>query len=412
MPTPVFYTELGIGPLDDVPDSEKWAPRQVFYVTTRKRAPDYQRIEYGNREGTSRMGAMLIGFGTEDLEWDELRELSADSDRAGRKVPLTIAGIVEMGRWDLDAGADANTLSIPLAMINNAIAEARDDDLFIYIHGAKVNFYNAGAFAAELDHFTRRDMTALAFAWPTHQNILSYVLGQDVRRAQRSASALTDLLELLAAHSQARNIHLVSWSAGGRLVTAALDELHARHAGLTREQWAQQFRIGTVYYAASDLPRSHFFNSLDALENIAERVIVSVTDNDGALRSARLFMGGGYRLGDRRGDLAPAELERLKAARNLEVIDVSMGAHERGFDIDGHRYWFDHPWASTDVLLSLRSDLPPAERGLEQAGVGFLWYMPPDYPQRLRESMLRPELQIRRPGSAAPAAESATSSQR
>lgn len=397
MPTPVLYSELGIGPLDRVPEAERWAPRQVFYVTTRERASDFQRIEYGNRESdTARMGSMLIGFGTEELAWEELRKLSANPDRAGKQVPLTVAGIVETGRWRLGAGPDSEALSIPLSMIEASIARARDDDLLIYVHGAKVNFYNAGAFAAELDLFTRRDMTVMAFAWPTHQNILSYAIGQDVRRAYRSAGALADLLVLVAEETSFRNVHVVSWSAGGRVVSAALQLLQRRHPDRSAAQWAHHLRLGTLYYAAADVPRGDFFESLDAQERIAERIIVSVSDNDGALKSARRFMGGDHRLGDRKGDLEPGQLQRLKNANKLEVIDVSMGAEERGFDISGHRYWFDHPWASTDVLLAVRSDLEPQDRGLERSESGFIWFMPSDYPQRLRESMLRPNLEMRR----------------
>jgi len=91
------------------------------------------------------------------------------------------------------------------------------------------------------------------------------------------------------------------------------------------------------------------------------------------------------------------QLDRMESSGKLEIVDVSMGAEERGFDISGHRYWFDHPWASTDVLLAVRSDLDPEDRGLEQSQLAFLWYMPADYPQRLRKSMLRADLGLRQP---------------
>lgn len=404
MPTPVVYTELGIGPLDAVPVGERWAPRMVYYATTRARNPGWQRIEYGNGEGdTVRLGTALIGFGTEDLEWEDLRQLSAAADRAENEIPLNIAGIVETGRWRMGNPPNPDTLSVPLSMLNDSIAKANDKDLLIYVHGAKVDFYNATAFAAEMDHFMRRDMTAMAFAWPSHQNILAYGTGVDVGRAYRSAESLADLLELLAGHSDARRIHIVSWSAGGRVVTRAFKALAERHPDLSRAEWSNRFRIGTVYYAASDVPRAEFMQHLDALQRISERIIVTVTDNDGALKKARQFMGGGYRLGDRQGGLSPGQLEKLMESDSLEVVDVSMGAQERGFDITGHRYWLDHPWASNDVLLAVRSDLGPEDRGLVQSRLPFLWFMPPDYPQRLRRSMLRPDLEMRQPGRDRPA---------
>ncbi len=71
------------------------------------------------------------------------------------------------------------------------------------------------------------------------------------------------------------------------------------------------------------------------------------------------------------------------------------GSGERGFDITGHRYWFNHPWASSDVVLSIRTDLGPAERGLVGVPPGhaaggqpdrepIVWSIPADYPDRLR----------------------------
>ena len=71
------------------------------------------------------------------------------------------------------------------------------------------------------------------------------------------------------------------------------------------------------------------------------------------------------------------------AQDRLEVVDLSEGREHRGFDITGHRYWFNHPWASSDVLLSIRTDLDPDEWGLEAGKAAQLWVMPPDYPQRL-----------------------------
>ncbi len=69
------------------------------------------------------------------------------------------------------------------------------------------------------------------------------------------------------------------------------------------------------------------------------------------------------------------------------MIDVSLGREERGFDITGHRYWFNHPWASSDVLLAIRTDLTPVERGLKPGEMPLVWIMPPDYPQRLAEAL-------------------------
>jgi esterase/lipase superfamily enzyme len=399
MPTPVLFTELEIGPLDHVPEARRWKPRRVYYATTREREDDLQRIDYNNNEADDvSVGMALIGFGGPHITWSDLNEYSRRAERP-ELVDLSIAGLVEAGEFRVgeDGGVEdvSGAASWLMADLNASIEAARDRDLLIYVHGAKVNFYNANAFAAQLDHFMGRDMTSLAFSWPTRQNIIAYGTGGDVRRAYRSAPELAALLEVLARDSVARRIHIICWSAGGRVVNEALRLLHDRFDGRANEL-RDAYRLGTVYFAAADVPRSEFLETLPALNAIANRIVVTVSSNDGALKMAQTFMGGGVRIGQRRQDLSPDELEQVLAADRLEVIDVSLGSDDRGFDITGHRYWVSHPWASSDVILAVRSDLDPSERALAPTDVEILWGIPPDYPDRLADSLTRPDLRIRK----------------
>lgn len=398
MPTPLLFSELDVSPLDHVPEAQRWTPRRVYYATTRLRKDDLQRIDYGNQPADQlSLGMTLIGFGSPQLSWSDLSDYSKQHSRDD-VVDLSIAGLLEIGRFtpatDSAPAADqTGALSWMLADMNRSIANSRDEDLLIYVHGAKVNFYNASAFAAQLDHFMGRDMTSLAFSWPTRQNIVAYGSGADVRRAYDAAPALSSLIEELARGTQARRIHIVCWSAGGRVVTSALTQLAQRQGG--SEGLREAFRLGTVYYAAADVPEAEFIDALPALNALAQRVVVTVSSNDGALNMARAFMGGGARIGQRRNDLDETRMAVVNAADRLEVVDVSRDWEDRGFDITGHRYWFDHPWASTDVVLAVRSDFGPEERGLAPTGHPLLWSIPVDYPDRLRAQVTRENLRVR-----------------
>ncbi|MEE4278226.1 MAG: alpha/beta hydrolase [Halieaceae bacterium] len=399
MPTPVLFSELDFSPLDHIPEGQRWTPRRVYYATTRVRERDLQRIDYSNAESdTVSLGMSLIGFGNEKLTWSDLSDYSRQPERPDI-VDLSIAGLVEIGSYNPStdtqpASDDSGALSWLVNDMNGAIEAARDKDLLIYVHGAKVNFYNANAFAAQLDHFMGRDMTSLAFSWPTRQNIVAYGSGADVQRAYRAAPALTSLIEELAAGTDARRIHIVCWSAGGRVVTAALRQLYERHGG-EGEDLRERFRLGTVYYAAADVPSGEFVEALPAINSLAGRVVVTVSSKDGALEMASRMMGGGSRIGLRNTDLSEEELNIVKAADRLEVVDVSRDWEGRGFDITGHRYWFDHPWASTDVVLAVRSDFAPRERGLAKTAYRIMWSIPPDYPDRLRATLTREDIQLR-----------------
>ena len=393
MPTPVLYSTLNLSPLDHIPDGERWNPRRVYYATTRQREDDLQRIDYGNRESDKvSVGLSLIGFGGPDLSWSDLSDYSRLEERP-EVVDLSIAGLLEAGAFipavDGSGASDiTGATGWLVADLNQSIRSARDDDLLIYVHGAKVNFYNANVFAAQLDHFMGRDMTSMAFSWPTRQNIVAYGTGSDVARAYTAAPALASLLELLARESVARRIHIVCWSAGGRVVNTALRQLFERHAD-DGSDLRERFRLGTVYFAAADVPGEEFLAALPAMNELAERVVVTVSSHDGALEMASTFMGGGTRIGLRNQNLGDEQKRVLASADRLEVIDVSRDWEGRGFDITGHRYWFDHPWASSELMLAVRSDLAPAERGLEGTDIGLLWYIPADYPERLRQLVTR-----------------------
>jgi esterase/lipase superfamily enzyme len=400
MPTPILFSALGFSPLDHVPEEQRWTPRRVYYATTRRREDDLQRIDYGNDESDRiSLGMTLIGFGSPQLSWSDLSEYSKQEER-GDVVDLAIAGLLEIGSFSPATGVsasadDTGALSWLMNDMSSAIRTSRDDDLLVYVHGAKVNFYNASAFAAQLDHFMGRDMTSLAFSWPTRQNIVAYGSGADLARGYRAAPALASLLEELAAGTPARRIHIVCWSAGGRVVTAALKTLHEWHADSASEL-RDRFRLGTVYYAAADVPVEEFVEALPAINDLASRIVVTLSSGDGALAMAKATMGGGRRIGQREHELDAEQRAVIGAADRLEVVDVSRDWEGRGFDITGHRYWFDHPWASTDVVLSVRSDFTPEERGLAPTENGLLWSIPPDYPERLRETLSQADLRLRK----------------
>lgn len=391
MPTPVLYTEGGLHPLDHIPKDERWTPRLIHYATTRVRDPNLQRIAYGNTPSDEMsLGLALVGFGGPCVTWSDLRRVSTQSKREA-VIDLSIAGIIEAGRVPITEkpaeAAHVGPVGWLLENLSDAIDQARDKDVLIYVHGAKVNFYNACAFTAQLDHFMGRDMTSVAFSWPTRQDVFSYAFGSDLGRAYDSAVALATLIELLAAATPARRIHILSWSAGGRVVTRALSTLRDRHPDVADEALRARLRIGTVYFAAGDVPRDEFIDALPAIHAITDRVVVTSSSRDDALNTAVRVMGGGTRIGQTSDTLTPEQVALLESLARLEVIHVSLGQEQRGFDIMGHRYWFRHPWASSDVVLAIRSDLPARMRGLEQGNSPVLWYMPADYPSRLRESL-------------------------
>jgi hypothetical protein len=61
----------------------------------------------------------------------------------------------------------------------------------------------------------------------------------------------------------------------------------------------------------------------------------------------------------------------------------------------GHGYWYANEWISTDVTISLRYPIPPAQRCLvsERKGV---WRFPDDYPRCVADRLLTAYPPLRR----------------
>ena len=67
------------------------------------------------------------------------------------------------------------------------------------------------------------------------------------------------------------------------------------------------------------------------------------------------------------------------------LIDVTE-AEEAGSG-KGHDYFRNSPWVSSDVLMTLRYDLSPVDRGLVREEGMATWTFPDDYIERLRASL-------------------------
>ena len=82
---------------------------------------------------------------------------------------------------------------------------------------------------------------------------------------------------------------------------------------------------------------------------------------------------------------SPALAQYLREHPELTIIDVT-GAQSATTG-NGHAYFRGSPWVSSDILMSLRYDLPPGERGLVLNEDATIWRFPDDYISRLRSRL-------------------------
>jgi len=392
MDTPALYHGAAVDPFAHLGDDHRSTTLSVFYATNRQpQEPESDGIGYGNgKDPVLRLGHAVVRFGDEDFRWEDLYAASI-APRREVAVPVAVAEVREtatLPEWpEFRRGSPLTEEQKAFAAtIDSELRAAKDKEIMVYVHGTKVDFANSVVMTAEVDHFAGRDFVGVAFSWPSHQNILYYLLGLDVTRAQDSSPALRTLLEFLAEHTDAERINLLSYSAGGRVASKALHELRSAHPDWDPDRLKRTFRIGAVVFAAADIPMDAFHARLPSVADLSQQVVVTVSDHDPALIAAKEYMGGGVRVGQETAEEAELSLMRSLGITNFEVVDLSLSQEGRGFDIVGHHYWYRHPWASSDIVLLMRTNLPPDGRGLSPSELEGVFYLSPDYPERVREA--------------------------
>ncbi|MGI9535931.1 MAG: alpha/beta hydrolase [Desulfocapsaceae bacterium] len=391
MQTPILYVDSSLDPFAHLPEELKNPQSTIFYATNRapSRSGSPTKPYSNSISETLRFGTATVRMGGQNTDWETLHHSSLSAQRSN---PILIsleqteeAASLSQADTPQNKPIDAELKEF-FKQINGELAKVVDKEIMVYVHGTKVDFTNATVLTAEVEHFAGRDFVSVAYAWPSHQNIFSYLLGTDVKRARDSSPALTELLILLARQTEAKKINILSYSAGGRVASKALEELRQQFEHLNTEQLKKEFRIGSVIFAAADVEIDVFLERLRAASDFADQVVITISDKDNALQAAHKYMGGQVRAGTTEAEGNELDFIASENLDNVSIIDVSLGQNQRGFDIIGHHYWYRHPWMSSDIIFIMRTDLPPQRRGLQPAEVSSLWYLSADYPQQVKEA--------------------------
>ena len=392
MPAPVVYQNSTIDPFAHLSDAEKTTSMPIFFATTREPQASSTAAPYGNTPGDKlRLGQVMMRLGDESMDWEDLYRASTNPEY-NNTIELYLESTEEIAILE---ETDQNDESEPLPAglqqfadrINTRLTQIEDKEIILYVHGAKSWFLSSVALTAEIEHFAGRDFVGVAFSWPSHQDILNYLDGTDVERAQHSTGYLGTLISFLAKNTSAKSINIICYSAGGKVVSRALHEMRLQNPLLTSNQLQNKFKLGTVLFAAADVSVDRFLERLPDISEMAQRVVVTVSDGDQALYSASVVMGEGKRIGMKTAEREEEDFAVNKKINNLEIVDVSFGQEVRGFDITGHHYWHRHPWASSDIIILLRTDLPAEHRGLSSSDAEEFWYLSEDYPAQVRNAV-------------------------
>lgn len=334
-----------------------------------------------------RVGVVTHSVGDENDTWESFYEKSLSKERKD-KLLISMQQVDELLMIEETQPIDALMPGYQkfLDEINEIMTKTADKDITIYVHGANSNFYRATAQGAQYFHYTGHNSLILTYSWPSAENMFKYKV--DVLHASKTVPAFTRLLQFLALHTSARNIDILSYSAGAQVVAPSLVLLRENHADLDVKEIKEKYRIGEVYFAAPDIELQSFAFRLQKFKDIVERITICSNMNDSVLRHAQRFTGKS-RLGrPSAGDVTLKEkdiLRSLSQSNVLDIIDIE-GSSSLGAGTS-HSFWYSHPWVSNDLLLMMLLHLSAEERGLvsNQVEDGLKVYLfPEDYEERVR----------------------------
>lgn len=381
MPAPEVFVDGQVSVFPSYPSAVSDPEIKLFYATNRLPVGPRASRLYAVVPGRDlHAGVATVRIGEEGTTWDKIYAWSTGAGD-DRRPFLHLTNLNEEATIAGDEPLTPEALAW-FAEINAVLERSRDKDIIVYVHGANTTVERAAGQAAQLHHFTGRNAVVILFAWPTAENFLRY--SRDMITAFGAAPHLAKLIELLDANTDAGKIDVFTYSAGATVGSDAL-AIVGRDADAPG---AAAPALGEIYHAAPDADFRTFVDDMASYAGKAERTTVAVNLGDSALRLSQL-VNRASRAGrpDMR-ELSQEQTDWLLRATTEYGMDVLRVRPENipGLSRRSHAFWYDDPWVSSDVLITLLYDLPAGERGLARGEVpatGHYWTFSPDYPEKL-----------------------------
>jgi len=391
MPSPAIFADGRLDPFEGL-SSERFAERaKLFYATDRQpaSATDLQ-ASYNNERGLLlRTGVASVAVDPAVETWEDARRISLSSERTQayrlRVTDTEEIGVMPFSATDFfetppSASETAAAGRRFASQINAQLARSANKDIFIYTHGYNVDFDYSTLVSKELQHFLGYQGAFISYNWTATPSRFAYFRDQESALATRRN--LRSLIEFLSDNTNARRIHLIGYSAGSRLVFDAAYQIALGAA--------TNARLGKLILIGSDLDRGYFAQAIeDGLLDSVTDLTLYQSQTDSALALSR-FIFGRARLGEisEANAVGPRVRAKLRSLDSLNIIDVTKAeASDTG---NGHWYFRSSPWASSDLFLSLLTDMTPEERGLVRSVGKVVWRFPENYVDRLPSRQLIP----------------------
>jgi esterase/lipase superfamily enzyme len=397
MPAPDVYGDGLLNPLPDTSPFDRIPYDGILFATDRSPAAEGDPEQYyrNDRGQVVRLGLAEIQFGKREFTWEFARRISMLKSRS-EEYPVKISSVDEWGIMDssipywFDMSLISEDERPPDATarfadaINAQLAVSKKKHVYFFVHGYKVVYENPVLVSAELWHFLGYDGAFVAYAWPSTPSKFAYIKDSDTSAGYARNFRL--LLEFVAEHTDAEEIHVIGYSNGTRLVLRAMEQLALIHEGESVDEIWEQLHLSNVILVGSDLDRGVFGSYMaDGILNVSKHLSIYMSPHDKALGVSQ-FLTRRERLGQLWGGKG-SEIHPLARKAMIDFRDrisfINVSDAEGSDTGNGHGYFRSSPWASSDVLMTMYYGLSPEQRGLVEQDDLPIFTFPPDYISRL-----------------------------
>ncbi|WP_309387150.1 alpha/beta hydrolase [Cerasicoccus frondis] len=390
MRAPAVYEDGEIDRLSVERPKDANAYPGMLYATNRMPTQDAKdRRDFGsefyggNADGVVRVGVAHVQVTDSTLDWEAVRRMSTSATR-DKELVIHIESVDELGvlsntRHPFVKNPTPDTPDADAAfadLINRQLAQSSEKEILVFVHGYKTPFDDPVLVATEFWHFMGYDGVTIAYSWPSTPSWIAYL--RDIESSGNSAREFRLFLQFLADHTDVEKINVLAYSAGTRM---AAETLHNIAIDCSAPH------LGHVILVSGDVSAAKVGALLadDALDKVDTFTIYNSTGDMALGFSDWLFDRN--RIGSSHDALAqlPEALDFVRSTPKLQLINVSDA--EDATKGNGHGYFRNSPWTSSDILASLDFHLTPAERGLIWNDDTGEWNFPPNYLETLRESI-------------------------
>ncbi|MCJ8332270.1 MAG: alpha/beta hydrolase, partial [Lentisphaeria bacterium] len=266
-----------------------------------------------------------------------------------------------------------------VGLINQQLAQSKDKELFLFIHGFNNTFNETAMRLAQMWHFMGRKGVPFLFSWPAgREGVTGYFM--DKESGKYSVYHLKICLEAIA-KSNAKKVHIIAHSHGTEIIASALREFYIKYKNSGKDP-GKYLKLTNLIFAAADIDIDVFVFRILA-ENIhlmPKRLTIYINGHDRVLSISQWIHQSFRRIGLMTPqNITPDIQEIIRQFDTINFIYIPFRVSYLS-----HSYFLDNPAVSSDLIKVLRDNAKPGDeygRPLECDKTG-IWKIYPSYPKK------------------------------